>query len=585
MRKTKILATLGPACNNVEIMKNMIESGLDAARINCSHGTIESRLEIVNNLKAAREATGKHIALLLDTKGPEIRTKTFVKGKAELKQGQTFTLTTQDIEGDDTRVAVSYENLPSDLKVGSRVLFDDGLIEMKVTAIEGTEVECILINSGVLGNRKGVNLPDVTVNLPSLTQQDEDDIIFGIKEDFDYIAASFVRNAGDVTAIRHILEKNGGSHLRIIAKIESRDGVNNLDEILEVADGIMVARGDMGVELNPEEVPIVQKNMIKACNQAGKLVITATHMLESMVDNPRPTRAEANDVANAVFDGTDVIMLSGETANGQYPVAAVAMMGRIAFAAEENPNYQKEVVYKNVNKNVTNTMSHYGASIAADLDATCIVTITDSGFAARMASSARPVCPILAVTNSEQVCRQLNMSWGCVPVISPTKFGDAEDIFQIAEDMALKAGLAKSGEPLVALAGVPVGVAGTTNTIRVRIAGDVLVRGKGNNRGVVKGIARVFTHDKNCDRANFQPGDIIICTQTDDTMMPYLRKASALVVGSWEKVDVSHANTVMSALELPAITTKKERPIDRITTGSPVTVDTIEGLVINGYRE
>jgi len=584
MRKTKILATLGPACDTVETMVQMIEKGLDAARINCSHGTVESRLETVNKLKEARTATGKPIALLLDTKGPEIRTKTFAEGKVYLKQGQEFTLTTQDIEGDESRVAVTYEDLPKDLQVGSRVLFDDGLIEMKVTEIKGTEVKCVLINSGILGNRKGINIPDVVVNLPSLTEQDEHDIIFGIQEGFDYIAASFVRTDNDIINIRKVLEKNGGENLKIIAKIESRDGVDNLDKILEVADGIMVARGDMGVEIPPEEVPIVQKNMIRSCNIMGKLVITATHMLESMVSNPRPTRAEASDVANSIFDGTDVVMLSGETANGQYPVESISMMDRIARTAEDTIDYSKNSLHQNINKNITNTMSYAGVATAQDLGAACIVTITDSGFAARMVSRSRPGCPILAVTNDEMVCRQLNLAWGCTPVLSPKTFTGDSEVFDIAEEMAVESGLAQSGDIIVALAGVPVGVAGTTNTIRVRTVGNVLVTGEGNKQGIIRGITRIFTQNAACDRGDFQQGDIIICTHTDDSMLEYLKKAGALVIGSWEtNIDFSHAETVAKALELPMIRTKV-KPVDHVKTGTPVTVDTDKGLLINGYK-
>jgi len=565
-------------------MVQMIESGLDAARINCSHGTVESRLEIVGKLKEARAITKKPIALLLDTKGPEIRTKTFAKGKVSLEQGQEFTLTTQDIEGDESRVSVTYEDLPKDLQVGSRVLFDDGLIEMKVTEIKGTEVKCVLINSGVLGNRKGINIPDVVVNLPSLTEQDEQDIIFGINEGFDYIAASFVRTDNDIINIRKVLEQNGGENLKIIAKIESRDGVDNLDKILEVADGIMVARGDMGVEIPPEEVPIVQKNMIRSCNIMGKLVITATHMLESMVSNPRPTRAEASDVANSIFDGTDVVMLSGETANGQYPIESISMMDRIARAAEGTIDYSQNSLHQNVNNNITNAMSYAGVETAQDLGASCIVTITDSGFAARMVSRSRPVCPILAVTNDEMVCRQLNLAWGCTPVLSPKTFEGDSEVFDIAEEMAVESGLAQSGDVIVALAGVPVGVAGTTNTIRVRTVGNVLVTGDGNKQGIVRGITRIFTQNAACDRGHFQQGDIIICTHTDDSMLEYLKKAGAIVVGSWEtNVDFSHAETVAKALELPMIRTKV-KPVDHVKTGTPVTVDTDKGLLINGYK-
>jgi len=583
MRKTKILATLGPACDNVETIKQMIAHGMDAARINCSHSIGDSRRAIVEMLKEARAAMGKPIALLLDTKGPEIRTKTFVDDKVYLEQGAEFTLTTQDIIGDETRVAVTYEDLPKDLRIGSRVLFDDGLIEMKVTAIKGTEVKCVLINSGFLGNRKGINIPDVVVNLPSLTEQDVEDIKFGIKEGFDYIAASFVRTDNDIMNIRKVLEQNGGEHIKIIAKIESRDGVDNLDSILEVADGVMVARGDLGVEIPPEEVPIVQKSMIRSCNLMGKLVITATHMLESMVSNPRPTRAEANDVANSIFDGTDVVMLSGESAYGKYPVESISMMDRIARKAESTIDHSENTMYRNINKNITNTMSYAGVATASDLGAACIVPITDSGFAARMVSRSRPGCPILAVTNDPVVCRQLNLTWGCIPVLSAKPFQGDSEVFDIAEEMALETGLAKNGDIIVAMAGVPVGIAGTTNTIRVRTVGDVLATGEGNKQGVVRGITRIFTQGENDDRPFFEQGDIVICTQTDDSMLEHLKKAGALVVGSWENVDLCHAETVAKALEIPMLRVKV-RAIDFVKTGTPVTIDTNEGLLINGYK-
>ena len=582
MRNTKILATLGPACNDVETMKKMIAAGMDAARINCSHATGEGRTNTVNMLKEAREAMGKPVALLLDTKGPEIRTKTFKDGKVYLEQGSEFTLTTEDIVGDETRVAVTYEDLPKDLRVGSRVLFDDGLIEMRVTAIEGSEVKLVLINSGFLGSRKGINIPDVVVNLPSLTEQDEEDIKFGIEAEFDFIAASFVRTANDIINIRKVLEDNGGEHIRIIAKIESRDGVDNLDSILEVADGVMVARGDLGVEIPPEEVPIVQKSMIRTCNLMGKPVITATHMLESMVNNPRPTRAEANDVANAIFDGTDVVMLSGETANGQYPVESVSMMNRIAVTAENTIDYSENSLYPNINKNITNTMSFAGVAAAADLGAACIVPITDSGFAARMVSRSRPNCPILAVTNDPVTCRQLSLSWGCIPVLSEKPFKGDSEVFDIAEEMAMKSGLAKDGDIIVAMAGVPVGLAGTTNTIRVRTVGNVLAKGVGNKMGIVRGLTRLFTQSADDDRAFFERGDIIITTQTDDGMLEYLKKAGALVVGSWENIDLSHAETVSKALGLPMLKVNV-RAVDFVKSATPVTVDTDAGLLINGY--
>jgi len=584
MRKTKILATLGPASKDLETMKQMIKNGMDAARVNFSHGTYESHTEIINTLKQAREELNKPISLVLDTKGPEIRIKTFESDKIYLEQGAEFTLTTRDVIGTQEIVSVTYEDLPKDLAVGSRVLIDDGLLELKVTALTKTDVKCVLINSGFISARKGINIPDVYVNLPSLTEQDIEDIKFGIKMKFDFIAASFVRTAADILNIRKVLVDNGGGHIHIIAKIESREGVNNIESILSVADSIMVARGDLGVEIPPEEVPIAQKNLIRRCNQVGKPVITATHMLESMVSNPRPTRAEANDVANAIFDGSDVIMLSGETASGQYPAESVAMMARIAMEAERSGEYSSMFAnpHKHLNRNVTNAISVAAVATAAELEAACIVPITDSGFASRMVSRCRPACPILAITADEVVCRQLNLSWGCVPVLSEPFKGEYE-VFDIAEEMAMNSGLVKAGETIVSVAGVPVGIAGTTNTMKVRTVGNVLAKGKGNKRGVVQGITRVFESNGVTKLPFFEQGDIIICTQTNDKMMEYIKKAGAIVIGSWEQVDLSHAETVAKALDIPLLTIKV-RAVDFVNQGLPVTVDTDSGLLINGYR-
>jgi len=586
MRRTKILATLGPSSNSLETIKKMIGAGMNAARINFSHFNYKTDGKLIEIVKQAREEMGQPIPLILDTKGPEIRIKTFDTDKVYLEQGAEFTLTTEDIVGDVTRVSVTYENLPRDLQVGNRVLIDDGLIEMKVTAVNATEIKCVLINSGFLGHRKGINVPDVFVDLPSLTEKDIEDIKYGITADFDYIAASFVRTANDIINIRKVLEDNGGGHIKIIAKIESRDGVNNLESILEVADSVMVARGDLGVEIPPEEVPIVQKNMILQCNLVGKPVITATHMLESMVSNPRPTRAEANDVANAIFDGTDVVMLSGETAGGKYPVEAISVMSRIAEQAEGSIDYETQYAtyYRNLNKNITNAMSHAAVTTAADMGAACIVAITDSGFAARMVSRSRPSCPILAVTSSPTVCRQVNFTFGCVPILSDKPIEGDSEVFDIAEELALKSGMAKTGEIIVALAGVPVGIAGTTNTVRVRTVGNVLASGIGNKRGIVHGITRLFIGNlEESERFFFEQGDIIICTQTNDSMMEYIKKAGALVIGSWEKLDFSHAETVARALDIPMLRLNV-KAVDFVKPGLDVTVDTNEGHLFNGYK-
>ena len=405
MRRTKIVCTLGPATDNVETMKELIRCGLDAARVNFSHGTYESHGEMIQKLKQAREEMNAPIPLLLDTKGPEIRIKTFEKDKIRLEEGDLFTLTTDDVPGTQERVSVTYQDLPKDLQKGSRVLIDDGLVELKVESIQGTNVNCVVVTGGTISSRKGVNLPGVQVNLPSLTEKDVEDLKFGIANQFDYVAASFIRSASDVVKIRRVLEENGGESIQIISKIENQEGVDNIDEILEVSDGIMVARGDLGVEIPPEEVPLVQKMLIAKANKRGKPVITATQMLESMVRSPRPTRAEANDVANAIFDGSDAIMLSGETAMGQYPCEAVSTMARIAEKTESSINYGKNLK-NNVEMeqtNITNAISFAACTTAAELKTTCVATITKSGFTARMISKHRPVCPIVAGPIDEQV--------------------------------------------------------------------------------------------------------------------------------------------------------------------------------------
>ena len=583
MRKTKILATLGPTCNDVEIMKDMIRTGMDAARINFSHGTHESHGEIIKRLKEARETLGVPVPLVLDTKGPEIRVKNIKEGGVFLKRNSVFTLTTRDVDGDEELVSVTYEDLPMDVGVGSKILLDDGLIELAVQSVADTDIKCQVINEGFLASKKGVNVPDVYVNLPSLTEQDVNDLKFGIEMGVDYVAASFVRSANDVLNIREVLAGNNGEKIRIIAKIESRDGVDNIDSILEVSDGIMVARGDLGVEIPPEEVPMVQKNLIRRANLLGKLVITATQMLESMTKNPRPTRAEANDVANAIFEGTDIVMLSGETANGLYPIETISMMDRIAKRAESSIEYFNDSeIAQSRKKNFTNAISYAACATAKDINAACIVAVTDSGFAANMVARSRPVSPILALTTSEQVCRQLNLTWGCKPMLVDSISGN-DEVFEVVEEMALKSGLAKTGDSVVAIAGVPIGLSGATNTIKIRIVGNVLAKGEiHNGRGKVNGIARVFKALEETDHF-FELGDILVATITSNDMMQYIKKASALVVGSWEHVDNSHAETVARALDIPLLVSN-EKVVDIIGDGTAVCLDCVQGFVFNGYR-
>jgi pyruvate kinase len=577
IRRTKIVGTLGPASNDLTIMKNLILAGMDAARINFSHGTYDSLAELIGKLKQAREELDAPVPLMLDTKGPEIRIKTFKDKKVLIEQGKPFTLTTRDVEGDSSIVSITYADLPKDVRVGGRILIDDGLIELNIRNITDTDIECEAVNSGFLSSRKGINVPDVYVNLPSITEKDIEDIRFGVKMGFDYVAASFIRSAKDVLAIREALDENGGGGINVIAKIESRDGVNNLDSILEVSDGIMVARGDLGVEIPPEEVPLVQKLLIKRANLMGKPVITATQMLESMVSNPRPTRAEANDVANAIFDGSDAIMLSGETASGNYPVESVRMMARIAVKAEDAIDYSDNLTGRHSADTITNAISFATCTTAADLRSPCIVTVTNSGFTARMVSKHKPTCPVVAVCGSDVIMRQLNLVWGCVPTRNDNP---GDDIFDVAVLKSEQSGLAKTGDAIVIVAGVPVGVAGMTNMIKVQIVGDVLVKGRGIGTGVVSGRSCVIKVAEEISKS-FRSGDILVTPSTNNKMLPYMRKATAIVVGSDKLVDTTHAEIVSRALEIPIVVCN-ERVIDAIPNGTAITIDSVKGFVYNG---
>ena len=522
---------IGPATNDVEIMKQLIQNGMDAARINFSHGTYETHAETIAKLKQAREELNAPIPLILDTKGPEIRVKTFKEDKVRLEEDATFTLTTREVEGDVNIVSVTYADLPKDVHRGSRILIDDGLIELKVEDITETDVVCKVVNGGVVKSRKGVNLPGVEVNLPSLMEKDIEDLKFGVENGFDIVAASFIRSAEDVLKIRRVLEENGGGQMHIISKIENQQGVENIDKILEASDGIMVARGDLGVEIPPEEVPLVQKILIAKANCIGKPVITATQMLESMVHSPRPTRAEANDVANAIFDGSDAIMLSGETAAGAYPLEAVATMARIALKAESAVDYAAKLANTTepARVNITNAISMAACATAAELKTAAITTVTKSGFTARMISRYRPACPLIASTSDETVWRQMNLIWGCKPMLYTGELPRG-GVFDTALEIAVKSGLLKNGDTVVSALGMPLGFSGATNTLRVDIVGDVLCKGKGVGTKRATGTARVITARDGVERT-FHQGDILVTTATDSSFMPYIRKAAAIVVG------------------------------------------------------
>ncbi len=469
MTKTKIICTLGPATDQPGVLERLVQEGMDVARFNFSHGNYDEHAKRLNDLKEARRKYHKPVAALLDTKGPEIRVKTFENGKVELKPGQLFRLCHDDVAGNEDQVSITCKELYLDVTVGKRILLDDGLIEMEVEAIEDKDIVCRVSNGGVVSNNKGVNVPEVHLSLPYLSDKDRQDILFGIEHDFDFIAASFVRRADDVLQIRKILQENGGKKIEIIAKIENREGVDNIDEIINASNGIMIARGDMGVEIPTEEVPVIQKKIIKKVYEAGKKVITATQMLDSMMKNPRPTRAETTDVANAIYDGTSVIMLSGETAAGKYPVESLQMMVRIARRTEDDIDYRRRFFSyeRTANPNVTDAICHATCTTAHDLNASAILTVTKSGLSARMISRYRPECQIIGCTTEEKVCRQLNMSWGVRPLLVSEE-RDVIELFNNAVNTARDAGYLNPGELVVITSGIPLGMAGTTNMIKVQ---------------------------------------------------------------------------------------------------------------------
>ena len=467
MKRTKIVCTLGPSSESEEVLRELIKNGLNVCRMNFSHGDHEEHKGRIDVVKKVREELGQPTALLLDTKGPEIRTGKFDVPEVLLEEGQTFTITMKDVMGNKEMCTVSYKGLANDVKAGDTILIDDGLVGLTVKEVNGDDIVCEVQNSGIVKNHKGVNVPGVKVNLPAITEKDRSDIEFGIEQGIDFIAASFVRKVSDVLAIREILEANNATDIKIISKIENQEGVDNLDEIIAVSDGIMVARGDLGVEIPTEDIPVVQKLMIKKCNEAGKPVITATQMLDSMMRNPRPTRAEVTDVANAIYDGTDAIMLSGETAAGKYPIEAVKTMASIAKRTEETIDYNKSLRNKSSQSaNVTDAISYATCTTAMDLKAKAILSSTSSGHTARMVSKFRPDCPIIATTNDERVMRQLSLTWGVQPV-KRVKSTTTDEVIANSIEGAKASEYIKAEDLVVITAGVPVGMSGTTNLIKV----------------------------------------------------------------------------------------------------------------------
>ncbi|WP_372638305.1 pyruvate kinase [Cohnella sp.] len=582
MRKTKIVCTIGPSSESLENTKKLIAAGMNVARLNFSHGDYEEHGNRIKAIRQACQELNKTVAILLDTKGPEIRLGKLKEEPIELVQGEYITLTTEEILGDITRVPVTYKDLPSDVNVGSTILIDDGLIGLTVIDIQGTEIKCQIVNSGQIKSKKGVNVPGVAISMPGLTEKDISDIKFGIEVGVDFIAASFVRRASDVLEIRELLERHDARHIHIISKIENQQGVDNLDEILEVSDGLMVARGDLGVEIPAEEVPLVQKLMIEKCNRAGKPVITATQMLDSMQRNPRPTRAEASDVANAIFDGTDAIMLSGETAAGKYPVESVETMARIAESAESALHY-REIFTKQANAqqtSVTEAISQAVANSALDLEAKAIVTSTESGYTARMVSKYKPKSPIIAVTPVEQVLRRLQLVWGVIPV-KGVSASTTDEMFEIAVQGALDSGIVRLGDTIVITAGVPVGRSGTTNLIKIHNVGELIAKGQGIGSQSTTGKIVIANSPEEAN-SKMTSGAILVAPSTDKEYMPAFEKAAAVIT---ECGGITcHAAVVGLNLGIPVIV-GVDNATKLLEDGMEVTLYAEHGVIYSGQAK
>ncbi len=575
IRKTKIVCTMGPNLFEKHLIAPLMKAGMNVARFNFSHGTYETHQHYYDEVCRIRDELGLPVATMLDTKGPEIRVRSFKNGRVTLQNGQLFTLTTDEVEGDEERVSITYKELPQDIAVGTSILIDDGLIGMQVERIDGADIVCRVLNGGVVSNNKGVNIPNAHLSMPFISEKDHQDILFAIKNGYDFIAASFTRCADDIMQIRHILQENNCHTINIIAKIENMEGVENIDEILRVVDGVMVARGDLGVEVPLEDVPSLQKKLIQRGIAAGKPVITATQMLDSMIKNPRPTRAEATDVANAIYDGTSAIMLSGESAVGAYPVEAVETMVRIALRAEADMDYIRRFSRDtSASTDVTNAISHATVTSAHDLNASAIITVTKSGSTARILSRYRPACVIVGCTTEKHVWRQLALSWGTVPLMIAEE-SNTDDLFEHAVDAAVQNGLVHDGELVVLTAGVPLGISGTTNLMKVHVVGHLLSRGQGLHGGkVVAPLCVIRNLEK--DAKDFNTGDVIVCHQTTREMFSMLRKSSAIVLE--DDNPEGHGAIAGMSLDIPVIIGAKNAT-NILKSGAVVTVDGEKGTV------
>ena len=572
-KKTKIICTLGPSTDKPKILEDMLEAGMNICRFNFSHGSHQEQGERIRMLRDASANTNIKAALLLDTRGPEMRLGIFAEGKVRLVAGQKFIVTARDIVGTKEIATVNHKFLPQEVAVGATILLSDGLVSLYVDAIQGEDIITTVQNSGEISNRKRVAVPGASLDLPFMSEQDKADILFGVEQDMDFIAASFVQRAADVLSIRKLLE-SVDVHMDIIAKIENAEGVKNIDEILKVADGIMVARGDLGVEIPTEEVPIVQKMLIKKCNAVGKPVITATQMLESMMNNPRPTRAEASDIANAIIDGTDCIMLSGETASGQYPVESVQTMARIAIRTEGSLEFK---MLSTSQCTTTDAISHATVQVARELNASTIITATEHGYTARMVSKYRPQAVILAVTPHEKTMRRIMMLWGVQPVLG-VNAKNSDDMVRDAITRTVEQGFVKEGDLVVITAGVAAGMSGTTNMIRVHVVGKILLRGAGIGQRSVTGKVCVVRSMEDLTH-KMQPGDIIVIAGVDEETAVYAAKAGAIIAE--EGGFTSNAAIVGITSGIPVIV-GVDGAVASLTDGLVVTVDTARGIVYQG---
>ena len=578
MKKTKIICTVGPSTDNLQLLEKLMQAGMDLARFNFSHGTHEEHGKRLELVRQAAAHTGKVIATIADTKGPEIRLGIFAEGSVELVEGQEFALTTENIQGTSSLSYVNYEHLPEEVHVGDTILLSDGMLGLRVTALEPGLIHTVVVAGGVISSRKRVSCPGIELQLPFLSEQDKKDVLFAARNDMDYIAASFVQKADDILAIRKVLEDEG-LNMGIIAKIENAAGVEHIKEIIDVADGVMVARGDLGVEIPAEEVPVVQKEIITLCNAAGKPVITATQMLESMCQSFRCTRAEASDVANSIYDGTDVIMLSGETASGKYPLEAVETMAKIAERTEHALDFDQIFERKGLNERVhfTEAISHATVQISHEIDADAILSITEFGNTARMIAKYRPLSKVIAMSTSPKSLRSMQLYWGVTPVLGPSA-SSTDALIDMALSRVLEQGIIKEGATVVITAGAPVGAPGSTNLIRVVNVGKILTKGTGIGKKSV--IGRAFVAKSLDDFAGLQKGDILFCADLQEEIVPVAVQTAAAIVCE-EGGLTSTAAIVAVTCGLPVVV-GAAGAVELVSNGTTVTVDTVSGTVYEG---